>query len=84
MPQGGVFFDLQPMIDSHTPTEEPAIGASRAAAGDDLLPPVEPPSAGFIIQLFVVPALIVLVIVSVWFTFSWLVRIGRASCRERV
>ena len=49
-------------------------GSSRAPAGDDLLPPVEPPSAGFIIQLFVVPALIVLVIVSVWFTFSWLVR----------
>ena len=43
-------------------------------AGDDLLPPVEPPSAGFIIQLFVVPALIVLVIVSVWLTFTWLVR----------
>ena len=69
------------MIDSHTPTEEPAIGASRAAAGDDLLPPVEPPSAGFIIQLFVVPALIVLVIVSVWFTFSWLVR--RTSTRPQ-
>jgi HEAT repeat protein len=39
-----------------------------------LLPPVEPPSAGFIIQLFVVPALIVLVIVAVWLSFSWLVR----------
>jgi hypothetical protein len=43
-------------------------------AGDELLPPVEPPSAGFIIQLFVVPALIVLVIVGVWLSFSWLVR----------
>jgi hypothetical protein len=46
----------------------------RVPAGDDLLPPVEPPSAGFIIQLFVVPALIVLVIVSVWLALSWLVR----------
>jgi HEAT repeat protein len=43
-------------------------------AGEDLLPPVQPPSAGFIIQLFVVPALIVLVIVTVWLGFNWLVR----------
>ena len=48
--------------------------SSRAPTGDDLLPPVEPPSAGFIIQLFVVPALIVLVIVGVWLMFNWLVR----------
>jgi len=39
-----------------------------------LLPPVEPPSAGFIIQLFVVPALIVLLIVALWLAFNWLVR----------
>ena len=50
------------------------VGKPSVPAGDDLLPPVEPPSAGFIIQLFVVPALIVLVIVSVWLTFNWLVR----------
>jgi HEAT repeat protein len=47
---------------------------SQSPAGEDLLPPVEPPSAGFIIQLFVVPALIVLVIVGVWLSFNWLVR----------
>jgi HEAT repeat protein len=35
---------------------------------------VEPPSAGFIIQLFVIPALIVLLIVSIWLAFNWLVR----------
>jgi HEAT repeat protein len=62
------------MSDSHTQREEPPAGASRVPAGDDLLPPVQPPSAGFIIQLFVVPALIVMVIVAVWFTFTWLVR----------
>jgi HEAT repeat protein len=39
-----------------------------------LLPPVEPPSAGFIIQLFVVPALIVIAIVLVWLAFNWIVR----------
>ena len=34
------------------------------------LPPVQPPSAGFIIQLFVVPGLIVLAIVGVWLLFG--------------
>lgn len=34
------------------------------------LPPVQPPSAGFIVQLFVVPALIVLAIVGVWALFG--------------
>jgi hypothetical protein len=34
------------------------------------LPPVQPPSAGFIIQLFVVPGLIVLGVVGTWWLFS--------------
>ena len=34
------------------------------------LPPVEPPSAGFIMQLFLVPALIVMAIVGVWALFG--------------
>ncbi|MEX2309480.1 MAG: HEAT repeat domain-containing protein [Pirellulales bacterium] len=54
--------------------DEPPGGHWQPPAGDDLLPPVQPPSAGFIIQLFVVPALIVLVIVAVWLSFNWLVR----------
>jgi hypothetical protein len=37
---------------------------------DPALPPVQPPSAGFIVQLFVVPALIVLAIVGVWALFG--------------
>lgn len=36
----------------------------------DDLPPVQPPSAGFIIQLFVVPGLIVLAVVAVWALFG--------------
>jgi len=36
----------------------------------DELPRVEPPSAGFIVQLFLIPALIVLVIVIVWLGVS--------------
>ena len=41
----------------------------RAELSDDL-PPVQPPSAGFIIQLFVVPGLIVLAVVAVWALFG--------------
>jgi HEAT repeat protein len=54
--------------------EDPRVTRSQVPAGDDLLPPVEPPSAGFILQLFVIPALIVLMIVVVWLAFNWLVR----------
>lgn len=36
----------------------------------DELPPVKPPSAGFIVQLFFVPALIVLAVVGVWVLFG--------------
>lgn len=39
---------------------------------DDTLPEVKPPTAGFLIQLFVVPAMIVLVIVLVWLAIKWL------------
>lgn len=42
----------------------------------DVLPPVEPPSAGFILQLFVVPGIIVAVIVMVWLLFNWVARAG--------
>lgn len=45
-------------------------------APDDALPDVEPPSAGFILQLFVIPAIIVGIIVGVWLTFNWLAHMG--------
>jgi HEAT repeat protein len=61
------------MNESRFTVEDPRANP-RLPAGDDLLPPVEPPSAGFIIQLFVVPALIVLLIVAIWLAFNWLVR----------
>jgi hypothetical protein len=41
------------------------------AAPDDL-PPVQPPSAGFLVQLFVVPGIIVAIIVVVWVMVDWL------------
>ncbi len=49
---------------------------STPVTGDDLLPPVEPPSAGFIIQLFVVPAVIVLGVVLLWLLVTTLATQG--------
>ncbi len=51
---------------------------SRASgtSPDDALPPVEPPSAGFIVQLFVVPGVIVLVVILIWVLFNWLAQKG--------
>ena len=40
------------------------------------LPPVQPPSAGFLMQLFVVPMAIVVVIVMVCLMFNWLAHMG--------
>ena len=48
----------------------------RRAISPDDLPPVEPPSAGFLVQLFLVPALIVGIIVCVWLAFHWLAQLG--------
>jgi HEAT repeat protein len=62
------------MNEARFTVEDPRITQPQPPAGDDLLPPVEPPSAGFIIQLFVIPALIVILIVAAWLAFNWLVR----------
>jgi HEAT repeat protein len=43
---------------------------------DDQLPPVEPPSAGFVVQLFVIPALIVLIMFVVGAGIKLLVEQG--------
>ncbi len=40
------------------------------------LPPVKPPSAGFIVQLFLIPALIVMAVVAVWALFGRLADSG--------
>lgn len=67
--EAGVVTDM-------TDTHENASLESGAVAQDawsdrrDELPPVEPPSAGFIIQLFVVPGLIVLAVVGAWALFG--------------
>ncbi len=53
----------------------PSDMSPRPVPGDSL-PPVEPPSAGFIVQLFVIPAVIVAVIIIVWGLFNWLAHMG--------
>jgi HEAT repeat protein len=49
---------------------------SPGISPDELLPPVEPPNPAFILQLFVVPGVIVLIIVAVWLAFNWLAQMG--------
>ena len=51
-------------------------GEPTSASAEDRLPPVQPPSASFIMQLFLIPLLIVMIIVSVWLLFSWLAHKG--------
>ena len=59
-------------------TIEPAdhLGSTAAnpTSADQLLPPVEAPNPGFILQLFVVPAVIVSVIVVIWLLLQWIAR----------
>lgn len=50
---------------SGTGSEAPSVGDNP-----EDLPPVEPPSAGFIMQLFLVPGLIVAAVIAVWALFG--------------
>jgi len=43
---------------------------------DEMLPSVQPPSATFLVQLFVIPGMIVLVMVLVWMLVNWLPQMG--------
>lgn len=55
------------MTDSQHNSMTPGIGTG---ARPEELPPVTPPSAGYIIQLFLIPALIVAAVVAVWALFG--------------
>lgn len=61
---------------SASPAEEALARSGGRPTADDMLPPVEPPSAGFLVQLFLVPGVIVAIIVGVWLTFHWLAHLG--------
>jgi hypothetical protein len=54
------------------PIDSVSSAAAGAAKPDSLpdLPPVEPPSAGFVVQLFVIPAVVVVVVIMVWLLFG--------------
>ncbi|MFV1969062.1 MAG: HEAT repeat domain-containing protein, partial [Pirellulaceae bacterium] len=62
-----------PMSQS-SPPDGPSRPTIDALSPDDVLPPVEPPSARFIVQLFVVPLLIVAGIVMGWLLLLWMTR----------
>ena len=76
---------IQMSESQYRPEDPPANGwPHRAASGEDLLPPVEPPPAGFILKLFVIPALIVLVLLAVWQVPKWLVRSSNDRPQELI
>ncbi len=64
------FFHLVQIITMNDPSAQQSMPPTIVAR--DQLPPVQPPAASFIIQLFLIPLLIVSIIVGVWMMFSWL------------
>ena len=54
----------------------PASPTPPTISPDEALPPVQPPSASFLVQLFVIPGLIVLLMVLVWVLINWLPQMG--------
>ena len=59
----------------HDQSNDPFFGPSDPSlTGNPVAPPdlpkVEPPSAGFVVQLFVIPAVVVVVVIIVWLLFG--------------
>jgi len=63
--------EMQPQPADSTPRSSDA-----APIRPEELPPVEPPSSGYIVQLFLIPALIVAAVVAVWALFGKLADSG--------
>jgi len=57
-------------------SDSPPDDSQQSAASEASLPPVQPPSASFILQLFIIPGMIVFVIIMVWLAFHWLAHMG--------
>lgn len=55
-----------------SPDDGPSPFSPPARQADDQLPDVEPPSAGFIVQLFVIPGAIVAAVMLVTLLFNWI------------
>lgn len=58
------------MAENEQPPSDSPVPQVASDARPEELPPVEPPSAGFIVQLFFVPALIVAAVIGVWALFG--------------
>jgi HEAT repeat protein len=67
-------------MSSISPAPDPPHGprdqSAKEVSAEQLLPPVEPPSAQFLLQLFVVPAVIVGCVVLLWLGIETLARSG--------
>jgi hypothetical protein len=61
----------QPTVDNPAsdPFANPGADVDKSPPLPDL-PPVEAPSAGFVVQLFVIPAVVVVVVIIVWLLFG--------------
>lgn len=62
----------------------PDTNLSKPVPPHETLPPVEPPSASFLIQLFVIPGIIVGVIVLVWVLFNWIAHSGSGDPQDYI
>lgn len=71
-------------MSSHSDPSPHESEVPRPWAADELLPPVEPPSASFILQLFVVPAVIVLVVLLLGMLVTSLANTGDRDPAEIV
>jgi HEAT repeat protein len=73
-------------MSSSSPQGESRYGQPQRApvSSDERLPPIEPPTAGFIIQLFVIPAIIVAAVVLIWFGVESLARSGEQDPEQIV
>ena len=61
-----------PVPETDSPQASVPVDGSASA-----LPPVEAPTAGFILQLFLIPMMIVSVIVGVWLAFTWMAHLDQ-------
>lgn len=69
-PQGPAASERSTNENSNAVAADDAETGSSASELPQDLPPVEPPSAGFIMQLFLVPGLIVAAVIGVWALFG--------------
>jgi HEAT repeat protein len=65
-------------------SEAPPAKPEGTRAGVESLPAVTPPTATFILQLFLIPLLIVTIVVVLWLLFGWMAHMGRESAADLV